>query len=465
MNDHDGNPIGRRQFMTRVAVGATALSLPTRAAPNRPRRPNVIYAFADEHRYQSMSFTEMPALITPNMARLAEQGASFTNCISNYPVCSPHRAILMTGRWPYQQGMIDNDIQLRPDEMTLGRVFKSAGYHTAYIGKWHLGGLRAEPFGFDHSLIWTGTNTHWDTSEYHPADAKPVRPKGYNATLMTDQAIEFIDAHVKDDAPFFLMLSWNPPHASFLDPPEGKKALYPEGSLAQRTNAEVEGESDEKPAIWKQNTWPYYQGYHAHVSAIDDELGRIMAKLDELGIAEDTILVYSADHGSMLGSHGVGGKRQPHEESIRVPFIIRWPGLVPAGLRPAALFGTIDVMPSLCALAGVPVPDTCLGLDFSPTLRGQPGPDPDTQFIMHISKRNASGGQNHPAPIFRGVRSKRYTYAVYPDRPWCLFDNEQDPFQSNNRIDDPALADTRNALDTALRAWVDRAEDPFSTPA
>ncbi len=461
--------MNRRTFLTTAMTGTLAASSISRTAFSSPASPpNIIYAFSDEHRWHSMAFSDMPELHTPNMRRLARQGVEFTHCISNYPVCSPHRAILMSGQWPYQQGVIDNAIPLSPDRMTLGKAFKRAGYRTGYIGKWHLGGTRAEPFGFDHSLIWTDTNTHYDTSSYHPAEGPPVRPRGYNATLMTDQALEFIEQHQEE--PFFLMLSWNPPHSHFLDAPPDKQALYPEGSLPQRPNAntrEIEriAETEKPVAIWHRNSWPYYKGYHAHVSAIDQELGRLIDYLDQAGLAENTILIYTSDHGSMLGSHQVGGKRQPFEESIRVPFIIRWPGKIPAGVRNDALFGSIDLMPTVCALAGIPVPESCEGQDFSPHLLGKPGgPRPASQFIMHIQKKHASHGEQHPAPLFRGVRTERYTYAVYPDRPWCLFDNLQDPYQLHNLIDEPSLKDLRTELHRELTDWMKRAHDPCPLP-
>ncbi len=450
----------RREFLNSLVGGAAALTLGrlAHAAPAGPaRRPNVIYVFSDEHRWQSMSFTEMPQVRTPNMAKLAREGVSFTNCISNYPVCSPHRAMLMTGRWPYQQGMIDNNLPLSSKEPTLGKAFKAAGYATGYIGKWHLGGVRAEPFGFDLSLIWSRTNDHWN-SRYHPKGRSAVQTKGYNATLMTNQALEFIEKH--KDRPFFLMLSWNPPHARFTDPPEEKRALYPAGSLPYRPNVRPP-----RRAFGARRMWRVYQGYHAHVTAIDEELGRIMRKLDELNLAGDTILIYSSDHGSMLRSQGVGGKRQPYEESIKAPFIVRWPGVTPPGRKVDALFGTIDIMPSICALAGARAPDTCMGQDFSPWMRGQRGPQPASQFIMHISKKHASGGERHPAPIFRGVRTPRYTYAVYPDRPWCLFDNREDPYQKKNLINDPGKAGVRKELRAMLKEWLKKAEDPFIVPA
>jgi len=462
----------RRTFLEATAGAAVLATAPSvmRAAGAAGRKPNVIFAFSDEHRWQSMSFTELPQVHTPNMARLAEEGAHFTRCISNYPVCSPYRAILMTGRWPYRQkmldgspGMIDNNYALSPHQPTLGSVFHGAGYYTGYVGKWHLGGVRAEPFGFDESLIWTRTNDHWH-SRFHPAGRPAVEARGYNASLMTDQALEFIDRN--RDRPFFLMLSWNPPHSNFVDAPEDKKALYPdEDRLPYRPNVPAK---ERAKAGWderrRKRHWAVYRGYHAHVSAIDAELGRIMDKLEEWKLAENTILVYASDHGSMLFSHGVGGKRQPYEESIRVPFLVRWPGRVRAGIRVDALFGAIDIFPTLCALAGIEPPASCDGQDFSPWLRGERGPSPESQFIMHIAKEHASGGVHHPAPIFRGVTTGHWTYALYPDRPWCLFDNEKDPYQLDNRIDDPALSAVRRRLRAMLDEWLKKAGDPIRLP-
>jgi len=444
----------RRRFI-QAAVGgvtATALTRPPAAAQRR-RRPNVVYLFSDEHRWQSMSFTELPQVYTRNMQRLAREGMEFTHCISNYPVCSPYRAMLQTGRWPYQTGIIDNNIKLSANETTIAKVFRDAGYATGYIGKWHLGGVRAEPFGYDESLIWTNTNTHWNQSKYHPAEGPPVQPEGYNATLMTDQALAFIERN--RDRPFFLMVSWNPPHSNFTDAPPEQKARYPEGSLPYRPNV-----TGRRPVFGR-----VYRGYHAHVSAIDAEIGRVLRKLDELNLSRDTMVIYTSDHGSMLRSHSVGGKRQPYEESIRVPFLIRWPGVVPAGRKSNALFGTIDIVPTVCSLAGLRVPDTCVGLDFADTVRGKKDLHPDSQFLMHISKKHASGGEKHPAPLFRGLRTERYTFALYPDRPWCLFDNRNDPYQTKNLIDDPGYTKIRRDLYARLQEWVRRAEDPIQLPA
>ena len=424
-------------------------------------KPNVIFVFSDEHRYQSMAHTEMPELKTPTMDRMAAQGYSFSQCVSNYPVCSPYRAMVLTGKWPWRTGVIDNGLPLSPREDTVGKAFQTAGYRTGYIGKWHLEGTRAEPFGFDTSLIWEGTNTHYDAGAYYPAVGPPVKPKGYNATLMTNQALEFIQQNKA--RPFFLMLSINPPHSKFTDAPPEKLALYPEGSLPYRANYGRTDESGE--TIFGQNGWPHYEGYHAHISAVDDELKRILDALEIEGIAEDTIVVYSSDHGSMHGSHGVGSKRQPYEESVRIPLIIYGPGRVPTGVRSDALLGAIDMVPTLCGLARIAPPAECAGEDYSGLLRGEDAPSRDAQFIMHIAKSNASGGEEHPAPIFRGVRTERYTYAVGEDGGLCLFDNVADPYQMKNLIADPEYAALREELRGRLKRWLKRAGDPFVLPA
>ena len=447
----------RRSFLAAASAMTGSLLLPGKARAERPTRPNIIFCFSDEHRYQSMSFTEMPELQTPHMARMASEGFQFTNCISNYPVCTPYRGILMSGRWPYRNGIIDNNIPLSQDTYTIGHRFSEAGYSTAYIGRWHLTGTRAEPFGFQHSLIWERDNTHWDTAIYHPAEGEPVQPLGYNATLMTDQALEYIARDHED--PYFLILSLNPPHSKFTDAPEEKKALYPKDSLPYRPNVDLT--SANSTNITAQNGYPFYEGYHAHISAVDDEVGRLMRAIEESGNTRDTILIYSSDHGSMHGSHGVGSKRQPYEESIRVPILVWSPTAVPAGRASDALFGAIDIFPSLCGLAGLDAPSACEGRDFSSWVFEDTGPDPDHQFIMHIAKGNASGGENHPAPIFRGIRTKRHTFAHGPDNYRRLFDNDADPYQMNNLADSADHQDLMREFADITQRYCEAAGDPY----
>ncbi|HOV60301.1 MAG TPA: sulfatase [Candidatus Hydrogenedentes bacterium] len=452
----------RRAALSRIAGG---LFLPClycvnhcEATTRRGTSPSIVYVFSDEHRWQSMSFTEMSAVHTPHMARMAREGFQFSRAISNYPVCTPHRGMLITGRWPRETGLIDNGLPLSDQEITVGKVFRAAGWKTGYIGKWHLGGTRAEPFGFDHSLIWENTHSHMEGSVYYPADGQPVKPKGYNAAIMTDQALAFIEAASSGDTPYLLMLSLDPPHANFIDAPPEQLALYPPGSLPRRPNYRETGDGT---AIYHQNGSPYYEGYHAHITAVDEQLGRILGAVAASPQANRTIVIYTSDHGSMFGSHGVGSKRQPYEESIRVPFLVWGPAQYVRPGETGALFGSIDVFPTLCGLAGLEIPGSCAGQDFSSWITTGCGPDPDSQFIMHVSKDNASGGTNHPAPLFRGIRHRRHTYFITADGREHLFDNQVDPYQENDLGHAPALEETRNQLKQGLRACLARARDHF----
>ena len=195
---------------------------------------------------------------------------TFRNCISNYPVCSPYRAMLQTGRWPYQTGIVDNGLQLRPDELSLGENFRRAGYRTGYIGKWHLsphdeGGefIPAGPArqGYEDWHVWSNTNQHFDKSfTFDPTTGRKIQPHGYNATLMTDEGIDFIERHRSE--PWMLMISWNPPHPDYLDAPPEQKKRYPLDALKFRPNAERIN-----PAL-RRNC----QGYYGHITAVDAEL-------------------------------------------------------------------------------------------------------------------------------------------------------------------------------------------------
>lgn len=435
--------------------GAAAIA----AVQAQSRKPNLLYVFSDEHRAASMPGEPFNEAHSPNLERFARQGLRFQNCISNYPVCSPYRAMLLTGRWPHQTGIVDNALQLRSDEVSIGETFRRAGYRTGYIGKWHLSpGDEGGQFipkgparqGFEDWRVWANTNQHFDRSfTFDPDSGRKIQPKGYNCTLMTDQALDFIDSQPTE--PWMLMVSWNPPHPNFLDAPPDQKERYRPDALQFRPNV-----GTIRPALRNQ-----LQGYYGHISAVDAEFGRLLRKLDETRQAERTIVVYTSDHGDMMGSHGFGGKRLPWEESCRVPFLVRYPGVIAPGKTAPGLLSTIDLYPTLCGIAGIAPPSHCMGRDLSAAMRGRPARFPESSFLMHIRKENASGGVNHPAPLFRGVRTDRHTYAVAEDGRWLLYDNREDPFQTRNLVDDPGTAKLRRDLDGLTLDWLKASGDPF----
>ena len=287
---------------------------------------------------------------------------------------------------------------------------------------------------------------------FEPLTGARINPKGYNATLMTDQALEFIDQ--RDDDPWMLVVSVNPPHPLYTDAPPELMKRYRDSQLQMRPNAVARHSGNESGRRGR----PIREkliGYNAHISAVDIELGRLMAKLEETGQSNNTILVYTSDHGEMMGSHDLMGKRLPHEESARVPFVVRFPTAIPAGQRTATLLGSIDLYPTLCGLAGIEVPPHCQGSDLSPALRGEPLREPEHSFLMHMNIKGVN------VPIYRGIRTRRYTYAVGENGRWLLYDNQEDPYQQLNLVGDPARAKLVQELGGEILDYLKKAVDPY----
>ena len=444
-------------------LGAGALSAQAQSA----RKPNLLFVFSDQHRACSMPGEPYNDAAAPAIESLASQGVTFSHCVSNYPVCSPYRGILMTGRWPYQTGVIDNAHALPRSEYSLGEAFRDAGYRTGYVGKWHLDARGAEGYalkpegearhGFDEWRAWYNTNPHFDRSHtYDPRSGRQLVPKGYNATLMTDDAISFIERN--RERPWMLVLSLNPPHPPFGDAPPDLLRKYTPKDLQLRPNtveAVTRGVGGRGRPVRAD-----LAGYNAHIEGVDREIARLLECLDQNGLKEDTIFVYTSDHGEMLGAHNRTGKRLPHEESCRVPFVVRGP-MAGGGRKTDVLLGAIDIFPTLCGLAGIPVPTSCVGHDLSNAARGESVDGPEHQFLMHIAKSHASGGVNHPAPVFRGLRTTRYTYACGEIGRWCLYDNQEDPFQKRNLADDPDRSKLMSDLDGEVLRYLRQAQDRY----
>ena len=458
----------RREFLE---VAGSALAAPLESAQGRG--PNIVYVLSDTHRWGAMPFTQTPGVRTPSMDRLRQEGVSFNHCYTNLPICTPYRAIMMTGRWPYQQGLMENHMKLaeRVDmpegnqyRGTLAWTFKDAGYRTAHFGKWHLGGADTRRFGFDKSVVWEGTNNHRKCS--YSVDGGPlVAWQGEsNATATTEQALEWMEQVSRGPEPFLLVISLNPPHGPVHDASDRKKALYPS-----------EKQLPFHP-LDKLREWEAHRDYHAWVSAVDDDLGLVMRRLETTGLAKDTVLIYTSDHGGMSGVDGVeyGQKRHPNDESSRVPFLIRWPGHIPAGRRFDDLISTIDVVPTLAGLGGVGARlarggtsqakesaaylASLPGHDFSLRLMGSEDKStPESVFLMHPSNMNNA---NHYEPIWRAVVTREFTYAVTGEGEHRLWKNG-DGYQKDNLLGNPAYLDTRRELWRKLDGWMDRVERPY----
>ena len=440
-----------------VILCAAALPYGFLRAAEAPR-PNIVVVLADQWRPQAFGFAGDPNVKTPNFDRLAGESVRFVNAVAGMPVCSPTRASLLTGQRPLTHGVFLNDVPLSPDAVTLPKVLKAAGYDTGAIGKWHIDGHGRSVFiprerrqGFDYWKVLECTHNYTD-SIYYGDTSEKLRWSGYDALDQTRDACDFLRSRAKAEKPFLLWLAWGPPHDPYLTAPEKYRTLYHPATLALRPNVPANLEAQARKNI---------AGYYAHCSALDDAMGDLLATLRETGLAENTIFVFSADHGDMLGSQGMWKKQKPFDESARVPMLIRWPaGLGKEARQLSAPINSEDVMPTLLGLAGVPTPASVEGLDFSGHLRGGPAPGDGATVLTCVAPfgeyERLKGGRE-----YRGVRTARHTYIRDLAGPWLLFDNETDPYQQHNLIGDPAAAQLQSDLDAQLQRKLKASADAF----
>ncbi len=485
--------MSRREFLQRVALGTAALAAESHAhAAPRRKRPNVLYVFSDQHRAVSMPDQAHSPVIAPALAAFKRQGLSMERCISNYPLCTPYRAMLMSGRWPYQTGVIANNIALDPGQVSLGSWFQQHGYHTGYVGKWHLQGrgIRFVPagparHGFADWRVWVNTNAHFHSWSYDQLSGARIDATGWSCARMSDDALDFIHAQPRD-RPWFLMLSLNPPHPPF-NAVRADVERYQAEALPLRPNVALpppasRGGAESRLLESEHTLRLAMQGYYGAISGVDGQFARLLQALEESGQAEDTIVIYTSDHGEMMGSQGRMAKQVPFEEAVRVPFLLRYPGVTRPGEQSSLLFSAVDIYPSLCGLAGLPVPAFCVGRDLSPAMRGESVEAPAYAFLMNQSGDDVEDGrqagdrwpdQAAPSsdvaadakfvaqPKYRGVRTATHTYAVALAGRWCLYDNVNDPYQMNNLVRDPHQLALMMRLDAAIADWLDRGGDPF----
>jgi arylsulfatase A-like enzyme len=421
-------------------------------------RPNVVFVFADQWRYQAAGFTGDPSVKTPNIDRLAGESVNFTTAVMGCPVCSPARASMITGQYPLTHGVILNDVYPSSDAVFIADAYREAGYDTAYIGKWHLDGRgdrrifipKDRRRGFE---FWRGfeCNHTYNDSYYFSEDGEPIQWEGYDATAQTTCAIDYIRGR-DGEKPFLLFLSWGPPHAPYDTAPERFRDMYDPNDIALRPNV-----PEEKADRARQDL----AGYYAHISALDNEVGRLMQTLEECGLVDDTIFILTSDHGDLLGSQGLQKKQWPYDESIMVPFLLRYPKEFGREKRVIDTpFDTPDIMPTLMGLCDLGIPDTVEGEDFSGYLRGGDEPDVEGALIMcpwpfGQAPRRIGGRE------YRGVRTGRYTYTRDLDGPWLLYDNENDPYQTENLCGREEHAGLQEEMEGILRRLLEKTNDEF----
>lgn len=450
---------------------------------------NLLYVFADQWRAHAVGAAGQDPVKTPNMDAFAEESVCFSNAISTYPLCSPHRASLLTGKYPYSLGMwtnckigLDEVVMLKPQETTIADVLHEEGYQTAYIGKWHLDGsemnFKKEPVSgavhwdaytppgerrhhFDFWYSYGAMDNHLSPHYWRDTPDKLIHEQ-WSVEHETDVAIDYLEKRDKEK-PFCMFLSWNPPHPPYDQLPERYYRMYEEEVLAFRENV---------PEEWRKN--PEFlrkmREYFGAVSGVDENFGRLMDYLKTNNLTEDTLIVLSADHGDCMGSHGLYGKNVWYEESICIPLYIGGAGIIKG--ETDALISSQDHMPTLLDFLGVKIPDTVQGQSFAHYLKKECGrrEEPDEVFLCMIPgmpemvKAYSSLGLNHKSFGWRGLRTRTHTYVVdNGDKPGaeqvrCLYHNEEDIYQMH-----PVILSREEAAewDAVLRTYLDRISDPF----
>ncbi|MHC4716448.1 MAG: sulfatase family protein, partial [Planctomycetota bacterium] len=416
--------------------------------------PNILFVFADQLRYDALGSSGNRMVRTPHLDRLAGEGVAFDQAFSACPICSPYRAQVLTGNYSHVNGVVCNEYRLFDDQRTLAHRLGEHGYRSAFLGKWHLGyGPYPEHcrYGFDELLAYNCCHRYYHVA-YWRNESGPHRMVEYAPRCETRLTLEWIAEHRREHPrrPFLAMLGWGPPHWTGSGAAAGSYGAYPqEYKLYDPARVDV---PDNVPGQFRDFAARELADYYGMVTSLDDQMGVLLDGLERMGLADDTIVCFSSDHGDHLSAHGYGkpgdgwmdptlrmSKATPHEESIHVPFIMRGPG-VAGGRRSDVLLNSVDVLPTLMALANLPCPQDVQGRDLSHGARDEAGDDPDSVYLQILGP----GWPNRirTVGLWRGLRTHEFTYARWRDRGGrrVLYDRRADPLEVRNVVDDPDYA-------------------------
>ena len=426
-------------------------------------KPNVVYILTDQWRAKATGYNGDPNAVTPHIDRLAAESLNFANAIGTSPVCTPARAALLTGRFPTTTGMFMNDVPLAPTEQSMGKVFKAGGYDTAYIGKWHVDGHGRAGYipparrqGFDYWKVLECTHDY-QNSQYYDGDDPEIKTwPGYDAFAQTEDACAYINEGAGN--PFFLVLSLGPPHFPHDNAPREFQDMFAPEAITFSPNVGFDAPACE--TFTRQEA----AGYYAHIAALDQCVENIVEVLKKNALEENTILIFTSDHGEMLGSHGKKpfAKQIFWDESCRVPFLLRYPPLTSGRQNRKVMtpLGTVDIMPTLLALCGLEIPAPVEGDDLSACIRGQVELEEHAALYMSVSPFSE---RNYLDPAYRALRTNRHTFVWTSEDAYYLFDDIEDPHQLHNLADASAAAAVQAELKKLLARQLEKIGAPFRT--
>jgi arylsulfatase A-like enzyme len=435
----------RREWL--LAAGAAAAPASAAGA-----RPNIVVLLGDQLRAQAVGCLGDEQAQTPHIDRLAREGVTLSNTFANTPVCCPARAAMLTGQYCHRNGMTANDLRLREGGVSLARILGGAGYRTGFVGKWHLdGGPRLPGFvppgprrqGYEYWAANECSHEHFRNTVFRDTP-EPIVLTEFETAGYAKFAEEFVRASRTDARPFYLTVQWGPPHDPYRAPEEWARR-FDGAAMKLRPNWREGAGVPGRAAIAQ---------YYAMTAALDDGIGRVLRAIDEAGARENTIVLVSSDHGDMLGSQGARLKRKPWEESVRVPGIVRWPARLKAGTRRQTMFTHVDFAPTLLGMAGVAAPRAMQGTNLARAIAGE-GRGAESAYFQIFGPYAGDGTEAG----WRGVRTERYMYARYRERPWVLYDVERDPYEMRNLVEDRGARGLLGEMEKKLGQWMARTGD------
>ncbi len=469
----------RRGFLKSAGRGLAALSiLPSTlcslyaADGNTRKRRNIVLVLSDDHRYDFMGFMdEAPKFLeTPNMDRMAREGAHLANAFVCTSLCSPSRASILTGRYMHHHGIVDNQRPAPEGTVFFPQYLQSAGYRTAFIGKWHMGHEHDEPRpGFDHWVSFKGQGTYFDPTLNINGEHQHF--KGYTTDVLTERALDWLNDTQEAEQPFFMYLSYKAVHYPFQPAPRHKERYEKAEIERPETMANTERNYRTQPhwvrerrysihGIDHMETGPYdndpvpsfddlYHNYCETVHGLDENLGRVLQFLDDTCLSESTLVIYLGDNGFALGEHGFYDKRDAFEESIRIPMLAYAPGMIKPNSIIPQMVQNIDLAPTLLEAAGLAIPPEAEidGRSFLPFLQGKSIPWRDHILYEYYWE------WNFPAtPTVFAIRDERYKY-IYYHGVWDddgFYDLQTDPLERHNLINVPVYREQIEAMKNQL---------------
>lgn len=456
----------------------------------KPR--NVIFILSDDHRYDAIGFIgKIPGLQTPNLDRLANEGAHFRNAFVTTALCSPSRASILTGQYAHTHTVVDNAAPAPSSLVYFPQYLQKNGYQTAFIGKWHMGGDHDDPRpGFDHWVSFRGQGVYYNPQLNINGKHVQLADSAYITDVLTDEAEKWLKGRDKNK-PFFLYLSHKAVHAEF-QPAKSDKGKYNDIKIQYPLSMFMTAGADSKTfskGVWQRPDHPvtinyqdipkwvraqryswhgvdymyhgqtdfdsFYRDYLETLGGIDKSVGRLLGYLKENGLDEETLVIYMGDNGFSFGEHGLIDKRHAYEESMRVPLLARCPALIKPGIKIEPLVLNLDIAPSILELAGIQKPAQVQGASFIPLLRQQNVRWRDTLFYEYYWEVDFP-----QTPTLFSVRTDRYKF-IRSHGVWDineLYDLEKDPEEVNNLIRSPQHQDIIKQLNDQLWTWMEQTQ-------